>query len=122
VPAHARAQPAGVVALVDQPPERGDLLDERAIEDLRPLAFIQRRGLRAAGIASGRGSTQARTAPLDVPATRWKRPAIGRRLRRSISATTNAGINPRIPPPSIASTRAAAQRDREPLHDVRALA
>jgi hypothetical protein len=58
------------------------------------LAFIQRRGLRAAGIASGRVSTQARIAPLDVPATRWKRPAIGRRLRRSISASTNAGINP----------------------------
>src|SRR4051812_13698897 len=41
--------------------------------------------------------------PVDVPAITSTIDAIGRPVRRSISARTSAGINPRIPPPSIAS-------------------
>jgi hypothetical protein len=41
--------------------------------------------------------------PVDVPAIRSTMLAIPRPVRRSISASTSAGISPRMPPPSIAS-------------------
>jgi len=43
--------------------------------------------------------------PVDVPAIKSKSSAAGRSVRRSISVSTAAGITPRIPPPSIESTR-----------------
>src|SRR5687767_1648677 len=41
-------------------------------------------------------------APVDVPATRSNSSPAGRPQRRSISASTRAGISPRMPPPSMA--------------------
>jgi hypothetical protein len=41
--------------------------------------------------------------PVEVPAIRSTIVAIGRPVRASISASTSAGISPRMPPPSIAS-------------------
>src|SRR5919202_303511 len=55
--------------------------------------------------ASGRVSAHARIAPVEVPATRSNSSAVLRPVRRSTSASTRAGMMPRIPPPSIASTR-----------------
>src|SRR5918992_2406290 len=52
----------------------------------------------------GRVSPQARIPPVDVPATRSTSSAVRRRVRRSISASTSAGISPRMPPPSMQST------------------
>src|SRR5215210_707287 len=40
--------------------------------------------------------------PVDVPAIRSNSSAVRRPVRRSISASTTAGISPRMPPPSIA--------------------
>src|SRR5215210_4331833 len=51
--------------------------------------------------------------PVEVPAIRSKRSAVGRPVRRSISASTRAGIRPRMPPPSIASTFTGA-KTRDP--------
>src|SRR4051794_12481864 len=43
--------------------------------------------------------------PVDVPAIRAKLRPIGRPVRGPVSAGTSAGIRPRMPPPSMASTR-----------------
>ncbi len=47
--------------------------------------------------------------PVEVPAIRSTIVAIGRPVRASISASTSAGISPRMPPPSIASAFTGAQ-------------
>src|SRR5215210_6633414 len=67
------------------------------------------------GLPSGPGRVrpQARMPPVEVPAIRSKRSAVGRPVRRSISASTRAGIRPRMPPPSIASTFTGA-KTRDP--------
>src|SRR5712692_1005298 len=54
--------------------------------------------------APGLTSPSAMIPPVDVPVTRSKRSLMGRFVRTSISARTRAGIIPRIPPPSTAST------------------
>src|SRR3954469_5155174 len=64
--------------------------------------------------APGRASAGARIAPVEVPAIRSNISAVRRPVRRSISASTSAGIRPRIPPPSIASTFMAGPKTREP--------
>ena len=55
-------------------------------------------------------SAQAMIAPVEVPATRSNISAAGRPVRCSISSSTSAGISPRMPPPSIASSFTGAQR------------
>src|SRR3954454_16769113 len=59
----------------------------------------------AAGSGSGLASAQARIPPVEVPAMRSVSSATRRPVRRSTSASTSAGIRPRIPPPSIARMR-----------------
>src|SRR3954470_1398478 len=61
-----------------------------------------------------RASAQARIPPVEVPAIRSNISAVRRPVRRSISASTSAGIRPRIPPPSIESTFMAEAKTREP--------
>jgi hypothetical protein len=50
-------------------------------------------------------SAQARMPPVDVPAIRSKVSATGLPVSRSSSASTIAGMIPRIPPPSMERTR-----------------
>src|SRR3954454_3337431 len=61
-----------------------------------------------------RASAQARIPPVEVPAIRSNISAVRRPVRRSISASTSAGISPRMPPPSIESTFMAEAKTREP--------
>ena len=118
-----------VVALVDQAAGGGDLLAQRAVEDLRPLGAVElgqrrRRSAAACRRAPGRVRPQARMPPVEVPAIRSNSSAVGRPVRRSISASTRAGIRPRMPPPSIERTFTAgktrdsrAPRPRPQLRD-----
>src|SRR5918995_415384 len=61
-----------------------------------------------AGSGSGAQSAQARMPPVEVPAIRSNSSKIRRPARRSSSVRTRAGMRPRIPPPSMASTRMPA--------------
>ena len=108
------------VALVEVAAERGDLLEQRAVEDLRALLDVERRRSRTAGSGSGLPSAQARIPPVEVPAIMSTRSAIRCPVRASISASTSAGISPRMPPPSIERTftrrrlRARSRGSRRP--------
>ena len=62
----------------------------------------------------GRVRPQARMPPVEVPAIRSNSSAVGRPVRRSISASTRAGIRPRMPPPSIERTFMRAAKTRDP--------
>src|ERR1700742_3965822 len=66
-------------------------------------------------MACGLASAQAIIAPVDVPATTSTIEAIARPVRRSISASTSAGISPRMPPPSMASAFMAAKLASRPV-------
>ena len=102
-------QPVVLVALVDEPLDREDALEQAAAEDPRALLDVDPRELvgaveRRVRPGPGRVSPQARIPPVDVPATRSTISAIRRPVRRSISASTSAGIRPRMPPPSMQRT------------------
>ncbi len=100
----------GVVLLVEQPLGAADALPHGAVEDA--AGPPPRRARRAAppGSASGAHRAQARMPPVEVPAIRSNSSQTRFPERCSISASTSAGISPRIPPPSMLSTRILAGR------------
>src|ERR1700760_3291981 len=68
-----------------------------------------------AGMAFGLASAQAMIAPVEVPAITSTMVASGRPVRCSISASTSAGISPRMPPPSMASAFMPAKLASRPV-------
>src|SRR3954452_1322976 len=75
-------------------------------------SIVYTSAIREAAIGLGRASAQVMIPPVEVPAIRSTIVAIGRPVRFSISASTSAGISPRIPPPSIASAFTRARLPR----------
>ncbi len=75
---------------------------EKILEPSRSYISARLRAVyRGAPVVFGMVRPRARIPPVDVPATRSKRCAVGRPVRRSISASTMAGMIPRMPPPSM---------------------